>query len=35
MAGGVEQKRASMLGNPKGRSMKPLTITWQRLVKEG
>jgi hypothetical protein len=35
MAGGVEQKRASMLGNPKGRSLMPLTITWQRLVKDG
>ena len=35
MAGGVEQERASTLGSPKGRAMKPLTILWQRLVKEG
>ena len=35
MAGGVEQQRASMLGSPKEGGMKPLTILWQRLVKEG
>jgi hypothetical protein len=35
MAGGVEQNMASMSGSPKGRAMKPLTITCQRLVKEG
>lgn len=35
MACGVEQERASTLGSPKGRAMKPLTISWQRLVKDG
>lgn len=35
MAGGVGQQHASSLGTPKGRAMKPLTITWQRLVRDG
>jgi hypothetical protein len=35
MAGGVEQKRASMFGSPNRRAMKTLTISWQRLVKDG
>lgn len=35
MAGGVEQERASTLGNRKGLARKPLTILWQRLAKEG
>lgn len=35
MAGRVVQECASRLGRPMEHAMKPLTITWQRLVKEG
>ena len=35
MAGRVDQECASSSDRPMERGMKPLTITWQRLVKEG
>jgi len=35
MAGRVDQECASRSGRPMDHGMKPLTITWQRLVKEG
>lgn len=35
MAGRVDREYASRLGRPIEHAMKPLTITWQRLVKEG
>lgn len=35
MAVGLEQKRGDTLSSPEERAIRPLTITWQRLVKDG